>query len=112
MHIAVATPAGYACDPGCIAEAQAEAARQGSQVLLTDDPLAGRQGADAIYTDTWVSMGQEAEKANKSRAVSPLSGQCAIMARRIQVRFSCIACLPTAAGSHRRGHRRSAVGHL
>jgi len=63
MDIAVASPDGYTCDPGCIAEARAEAALQGSQVVLTADPFEAVQGADAIYTDTWVSMGQEAEKA-------------------------------------------------
>ncbi len=63
MHIAVASPAGYTCDPTCIAQAQAEAAKNGTEVLLTDDPYQAVAGASAIYTDTWVSMGQEAEKA-------------------------------------------------
>jgi len=80
MDIAVASPAGYTCDPGCIAEAQAEAALQGSKVILTDDPFEAVQGADAIYTDTWVSMGQEAEKAVRLPVFSSYQVNDAIMA--------------------------------
>lgn len=80
MDIAVATPANFGCDPCCIAEAQAEAARQGSQVILTDDPMLAVAGADAIYTDTWVSMGQEAEKALRLPVFTPYQVNDAIMA--------------------------------
>ena len=81
MHVAVATPAGYECDPGCIAEAQEEAVRQGTTVLLTNDPLLAAEGADAIYTDTWVSMGQEAEKAKRIPIFAPYQVNDLIMAR-------------------------------
>lgn len=81
MHVAVAAPAGYTCDPGCIAEAKAEAERQGVEVLLTDDPMAAAEGADAIYTDTWVSMGQESEKAKRQPIFSPYQVNDAIMAK-------------------------------
>ncbi len=62
MTVAVAAPAGYGCDPGCIAEAEAIAAQTGGRVILTESPEEAAEGADALYTDTWVSMGQEAEK--------------------------------------------------
>jgi ornithine carbamoyltransferase len=65
MHVAVASPAGYTCDSGCIEEARADAARLGTEVLLTDDPFLAARGADIIYTDTWVSMGQESEKSKR-----------------------------------------------
>lgn len=80
MHIAVASPPGYTCDPDCIAEARAEAAIQGSTVLLTDDPYEAATGADAIYTDTWVSMGQEEEKALRLPIFTPYQVNDAIMA--------------------------------
>jgi ornithine carbamoyltransferase len=80
MDVAVATPAGFTCDPGCIAEAQSEAALQGSHVILTDDPFEAVQGADAIYTDTWVSMGQEAEKALRLPVFSRYQVNDAVMA--------------------------------
>lgn len=65
IDISVATPHGFACDAGCIAEAQADAAVTGAKILLTDDPQAAIRDADVVYTDTWVSMGQEAEKAQR-----------------------------------------------
>lgn len=79
MDIAVASPAGFSCDPGCIAEARAEAAIHGSQVLLTEDPFEAAEGADAIYTDTWVSMGQEAEKAQRLPVFAPYQVNDTIM---------------------------------
>lgn len=80
MHVAVAAPAGYTCDPGCIADARAEAARQGTEVLLTDDPRQAAAGADVLYTDTWVSMGQESEKAARLQIFSPYQVNADIMA--------------------------------
>ncbi|MDD2533979.1 MAG: ornithine carbamoyltransferase [Eubacteriales bacterium] len=65
MDIAVATPPGYTCDPESIREAEAAAVLSGSKVLITTDPLIAMQDADVVVTDTWVSMGQEAEKAVK-----------------------------------------------
>jgi ornithine carbamoyltransferase len=71
MDIAVATPAGHACDAGCVEEARSDARRNGSRILLTDDPDAAVAGADVVYTDTWVSMGQEQEKAERLAAFEP-----------------------------------------
>ncbi|NLC83943.1 MAG: ornithine carbamoyltransferase [Ruminococcaceae bacterium] len=62
MNIAVASPAGYSCDPVCVAEAQAIAAQTGAEIIMTTDAAAAAKDADAIYTDTWVSMGQEGDK--------------------------------------------------
>ena len=68
MDIAVATPKGYACDPGIVEEAKADAKASGAAVLLTEDPDEAAAGADVVYTDTWVSMGQETEKAARLAA--------------------------------------------
>ena len=65
MDMAVATPPAYACDDVSVAEAKATAAQTGAKITITDDPRLAIQDADVIYTDTWVSMGQEAEKAEK-----------------------------------------------
>lgn len=70
MHITVASPAGYTCDPGIVGAAQTVARQNGATVLLTADPLEAVDQADVVYTDTWVSMGQESEKATRQKLFS------------------------------------------
>ena len=66
VEVAVATPAGYRPDAGIVAQASA----MGS-ITVTDDPAEALAGADAVYTDVWTSMGQEAESAERRRAFQP-----------------------------------------
>lgn len=65
MDISVATPKGYECDATCVKEAVEQAKITGSKIELTNDPTAAAKDSDVIYTDTWISMGQESEKAKK-----------------------------------------------
>jgi ornithine carbamoyltransferase len=62
MTITVASPEGYCCDPVCVSEATVIAKQTGGHVLMTESPEEAISDADAVYTDTWVSMGQESEK--------------------------------------------------
>ncbi|MCX7841714.1 MAG: ornithine carbamoyltransferase [Clostridia bacterium] len=71
MHIAVASPRGFECDQSIVCEAQGDAKVSGSQILLTEDPVEAVKDADVIYTDTWVSMGQEAEKEQRVKIFMP-----------------------------------------
>jgi ornithine carbamoyltransferase len=80
MHMAVASPAGFSCDPGCVAEAKAEARLHGTEILLTEDPYEAVRDADVIYTDTWVSMGQESEKAQRIALFGPYQVNDPVMA--------------------------------
>ena len=61
MHVRVASPGGYELDAESIEIAQARAAAAGGSVQVGGDPSAAVDGADVVYTDTWTSMGQEAE---------------------------------------------------
>lgn len=63
MHIRVAGPAGFHPRADIVADAERIAAQTGGSVTVLTDPIAAVTGADAVITDTWVSMGQEAEKA-------------------------------------------------
>lgn len=65
MHVRIAAPAGYAPRADIVADAERIAASTGGSVLVTTDPGVAASGADVIVTDTWVSMGQEAEKAER-----------------------------------------------
>ncbi|MGN1059395.1 MAG: ornithine carbamoyltransferase [Clostridia bacterium] len=71
MDIAVATPAAYACNDDIVKKAMEDAKQTGAQVVITEDPAEAVRGADAVYTDTWVSMGQEAQKEEKIKAFAP-----------------------------------------
>ena len=63
MQIAVACPEGYRPDPAVLAFAEGN-----PNFLLTDDPMEAAANADVVYTDTWASMGQEAEKEARIKA--------------------------------------------
>jgi ornithine carbamoyltransferase len=61
MRVVICTPADYRPDEAIIARAREEARETGASIELTDDLRAAVVGADVIYTDTFTSMGQEAE---------------------------------------------------
>jgi len=60
-HTAVATPEGYRPAPEVVERARALAAESDAELQLTHDPYEAVRGADAVVTDVWASMGQEAE---------------------------------------------------
>ena len=62
MHVAVAGPSQYLPNAAVVARAQEIAAAEGGSVLVTTDAAAAVANADAVATDTWISMGQEDEK--------------------------------------------------
>jgi ornithine carbamoyltransferase len=63
----IASPAGFALPSSVVATAR-EVARLGARIVSTDDPVEAVTGADAVYTDTWTSMGQEGERAARLQA--------------------------------------------
>ena len=71
MDIAVATPTGYMCDAEVVENAKADAKKSGSSVIITNDPTEAISNADVVYTDTWVSMGQESEKEERLKIFTP-----------------------------------------
>ncbi|GHG56554.1 ornithine carbamoyltransferase, catabolic [Sinomonas cellulolyticus] len=81
MHVRIAGPEGYLPAPEIVAEAEDVAAATGGSVLVTVDPAAALEGADVVATDTWVSMGQEAEKAERMQLFRDYSVDAAAMAK-------------------------------
>ncbi len=61
MRVVICTPDDYRPSEDIIARARADAAETGATIELTSDLRAAVKGADVIYTDTFTSMGQEAE---------------------------------------------------
>jgi len=62
VNIAVARPLGYGPDPEAVKRAEEAAETSGSSISIVEDPEEAVRGSDAIYTDTFVSMGMEKEK--------------------------------------------------
>jgi ornithine carbamoyltransferase len=81
VDIHVATPARYRPNAAIMERASAYAAATGAKVFLTDDPAAAVQGADAIYTDVWASMGQEEEAAERQKVFQPYQVNAALVAK-------------------------------
>ena len=65
MNIAIGSPKSHSCDSEVVQNAISDAKKTGSEILLTEDPAEAIKDADVVYTDTWCSMGQEAEKAER-----------------------------------------------
>ena len=67
FELRIATPVGYEADPQILAQAQENAKISGAKILITNDMKEAVAGANVVTTDTWVSMGQEAEKEQRIR---------------------------------------------
>ena len=61
MHFVACTNKHYFPDPALVEECRKVAETTGATITLTEDVEAGTKGADVIYTDVWVSMGEPAE---------------------------------------------------
>jgi ornithine carbamoyltransferase len=81
MHVRIASPAGYAPDAAILAGAQASAAAHGGSVTLVDAPAAAVADADVVVTDVFVSMGEEAQAAEKLAAFNGYRVDAALMAQ-------------------------------
>lgn len=80
VDIAIGCPQGYAPSPAVVKKAQQNAAQFGSRVLITEDPFAAAQNADAVYTDVWASMGQEEEATARKQHFAPYQLNACLLA--------------------------------
>jgi ornithine carbamoyltransferase len=71
MDISVATPPGYEPEEKIRKDAEDLARENGSTVSVSNDPEKAIEGADAVYTDVFISMGQEAEAQERLRVFPP-----------------------------------------
>ena len=95
MQIVLAGPPEFA--PGADIKAQLQADGYSPDIDYTDDPFKAVKDADVIYTDVWVSMGDEAEEAARVKKMQPYQVNDAIMAAaRPDAVF--MHCLPAHAG--------------
>ena len=66
-----ATPKGYEPNPGFVAAATEDAGTNGGSVTVVHDPREAADGAHALYTDVWVSMGQDDDRTRRLRDLEP-----------------------------------------
>lgn len=75
--ITVVTPKGFEPDPTIVSQCVARSMRSGARIDITNE-ISAIQGAFAVYTDTWISMGQE-DSAAKKAAFEPYQVDCELM---------------------------------
>jgi ornithine carbamoyltransferase len=92
MRVVICTPADYQPDAEIIARAQADAKETGAAIELTSD-VAAVEGADVIYTDTFTSMGQEAEHDERLAAMRDYQVNMALV-ERAGPQVKVMHCLP------------------
>ena len=69
MHVVVGTPVGFEPDPGITDKAAATALAHGGSISVVHEPAEAVAGANAVYTDVWVSMGDDEASRAKRAAV-------------------------------------------
>ena len=77
-HVRIASPAGYELPHASVTEIRS-CAVNGGTIEVTDDAAEAAGGADAVYTDVWTSMGQEAETATRHQLFAPYQVNSTLM---------------------------------
>jgi len=92
MHVVVGSPAEFQPDAEILAKAVEIAAETGGSAAWTSDPLEAVADADVVATDTWVSMGQEAEAASREAPFVPfaVTGQLVSKAKDDAIVLHCL----------------------
>jgi len=97
VQLTVASPSGYRPDEEIIAAADARRADSKARISFTDDPLKAVEGADVVYTDVWVSMGDEAEAEQRLRSFARYQVNAELM-RAAKKDAVVMHCLPARRG--------------
>lgn len=97
MHVRIACPPEFSPAHSVVGDARAIAEATGGSVLVTAEPGEALAGADVVVTDTWVSMGKEAEKAERVATFSHYQVDSAAMAQADSAAIF-LHCLPADRG--------------
>lgn len=97
MTLAVATPKTHQPNKTVVKNALQDAKNTGASITLTTDPAEAVKGADVIVTDTWASMGQEAEHDKRKKIFAPYQVNKALL-KKADRRAIVMHCLPAYRG--------------
>ncbi len=79
-HVTIACPESHKPHPTAVQHAREDATTTGARIEIVHDPVAGVRDADAVYTDVWASMGQEAEAEERKKIFRPFQVNSSLMA--------------------------------
>ncbi|MBI3911601.1 MAG: ornithine carbamoyltransferase [Armatimonadetes bacterium] len=96
-HMVVACPEGYEPRAEILEATQAYAAASGGSAEVMHDPTTAVQGAHAVYTDVWASMGQEAEAEQRAQVFAPFQVNAELLAAALPEAIV-MHCLPAHRG--------------
>ncbi len=71
VDISIGSPKGHEPNAEIVQKAKKMASGNGSSIEIFNDPKKAVEGADIVYTDVWVSMGEESQKAEKEKLFAP-----------------------------------------
>ncbi len=97
VHVAVSTPARYRPDQAIWTAAARQATSHGASIRWSADAREAVRGADVVYTDVWVSMGQERERAKRLKAFRPYQVNAELL-RHAKPACGIMHCLPAHRG--------------
>ncbi|WP_405136003.1 ornithine carbamoyltransferase [Nocardia sp. NBC_01388] len=97
LNVTIAAPAGFEPLPWIVELAQKRAAETGATITFTADPIAAAEGADALVTDTWMSMGQENDGLDRVAPFRPFQVNAALLAHAAPD-VTVLHCLPAHRG--------------
>jgi ornithine carbamoyltransferase len=97
MSLVVSCPKGYEPDKQVMSKARQYASESGGTVELITNPTRAAEGADVLYTDVWVSMGQEKGAKRKERMFKPYQINAKLVSK-AKADVSVMHCLPAHRG--------------
>lgn len=97
VNMKIATPKGFEPKSEIVAQAINFAKKNQAKLLLTNNPIEAVKDSDFIYTDTWISMGQEAEAEKKRIAFRGFQVNATLLAHAPK-HYSVMHCLPAHRG--------------
>ena len=97
VHLRIATPPNYAPDRDVLQDAKRVAKETRAKIELVNDPREAVAGAEAVYTDSWTSMGFEAQQEVRNTVFAPYQVNAALMSLAAPSAFF-MPCLPAHRG--------------
>lgn len=94
INVHIGAPTALQPTGAVIALAQKYAKAAGSEILITTDPLAAVAQADALYTDVWVSMGEQVDYGARIKALLPFQINAALVKATGKSTTVVMHCLP------------------